>query len=52
MYEDLADLDALAAGSEGVLHGLPTPDHADPTQLLGKIDSHIGPARRRNHAPL
>ena len=41
MYEDLANLDALAAGTQGILHGLSTADDAHAAQLLGKVDTHI-----------
>ena len=39
--QDLANLDALAAGTQGILHGLPTPDDAHTTQPLRKIHTHI-----------
>ena len=39
--QDLANLDALAASTQSVLHGLPTPDDAHTTQPLCKINTHI-----------
>ena len=41
VHQDLANLDALAAGSEGILHGLSAADDADATQLLCKVDTDI-----------
>ena len=50
--EDLANLDALAAGSERVLHGLPAADDGHPTQALGKVHAHILLARGCGHCLL
>ena len=44
MYENLSDLDALAAGSQGILKSLSAADDADAAELLGKVHAHIGPA--------
>ena len=41
MHEDLANLDALAAGPQRILHALPAADDADATQPLGKVNSHV-----------
>lgn len=52
MNEDLANLDAFAAGSECILKCLPTADDAHSTQLFGKIYPNVGPACRGDHFPL
>jgi len=41
VHQDLANLDAFAAGTQGILHGLATADDAHSTQLLGKVNTHI-----------
>ena len=52
MDQDFADLDALAAGAQGVLEGLSTANDAHPAQHLGKVDADICPARGRDDALL
>ena len=52
VHQDLADLDALAAGAQRVLHGLSAADDGHPAQLLGKVDARVGVPRRRHHALL
>ena len=45
--QDLADLDALAAGAQCVFHALPAANDGYPAQLLGEIHANIlAPSRR------
>lgn len=39
--QDFADLDALAAGPQRVLHGLPAADDGHAAQALGKVHPHV-----------
>jgi len=41
VHQDLANLDAFAAGSQGILHGLATADDAHSTQTLGKVHTTV-----------
>ena len=41
VHQDLPNLDALAAGAQGILHGLAAADYGHPAQLLRKVDSNI-----------
>ena len=52
MHQDLADLDALAAGAQRVLHALPAADDGHPAQLLRKVHADVGVACRGHHALL
>ena len=50
--QDLANLDALTAGTQSILECFATPDDTDATQLLGKIYANIGTACGSDDAPL
>ncbi len=52
MHQDLADLDALAAGAQGILHALPAADDGHAAQLLGKVNADVRVLCPRHHALL
>ena len=41
VHQDLANLDAFAAGTQGILHGLATADDAHSTQTFGKVHTTV-----------
>ena len=41
VHEDFADLDALAAGTQGVLHALAAADDGHTAKLLCEVHAHI-----------
>jgi len=41
VHEDLANFDALAAGTQGIFHALAAPDDRHTTQLLCKVHADI-----------
>ena len=41
MHQDLADLDALAAGPQCILHAFPAADDGHPTQAPRKVHTHV-----------
>ncbi len=45
MHQNLADLDALAAGAERVLHALAAADDGHAAQLLGEVNADVRVAR-------
>jgi hypothetical protein len=52
VHQDLADLDALAAGAQRVLHRLTAADDGHAAEALGKVDAHVLLPRRRHNRPL
>lgn len=44
VYEDFANLDALAASSQRILKCFPTAYDAHTTQLLGEVNASVGSA--------
>jgi len=52
VHEDLPNLDALAAGAQGILHGLPGADDRDAAELLGKVNADVGVPCLSHHALL
>ena len=49
VHQDLADLDALAARAQRVLHRLAAADDRHAAQLLREIDADVRLPRRREH---
>lgn len=52
MHQDLADLDALAAGAQRILHALPAADDRHAAQLLGEVNADVRVPCLRDHALL
>lgn len=44
VYEDFANLDALAASSQRILKGFPAANDAHTAQLLSKVNASVGSA--------
>ena len=52
VHQDLADLDALAASAQSILHALPAADDGHAAQLLGKVNANVRMPRPGHHALL